>query len=105
MEANIVVIAACMPTLKPVLELILVKFRLMTPSNQKYQSHSHSQGQIYASARADRNNRQNSFSKGNLSEENILSDREDLHIRRTDEVQVEYEMQAQAHPIQKRSFE
>lgn len=95
-----------MPTLKPVLELILVKFGLMTPSNQKYQSHSFSQGQKYGSARADRSNLQNSYTNGkNLSEENILSDREDLHIRRTDEVQVEYEMQAQAQPTQKRSFE
>ncbi|KAJ5979811.1 hypothetical protein N7481_007109, partial [Penicillium waksmanii] len=102
-EANIVVIAACMPTLKPVIDFILVKLKLTTLSDQKYQSNSFSQGRVYAKPAVERSNRQASQFK-NISEENILGDQEDLQIRRTDEVYVGYELQPNAPANQNQGF-
>jgi hypothetical protein len=103
-EANIVVIAACMPTLKPVLDFILVKLRLTTLSDQKYRSNSISQGRLYPKAGVEKNSRQASPFK-TISEENILGDQDDLHIRRVDEVYVGYELQPQTLPKGTQSFQ
>lgn len=92
-----------MPTLKPVVDFILVKLKLTTLSDQKYQSNSFSQGRVYPKPAVERSNRQASQFK-NISEENILDDQEDMHIRRTDEVYVGYELQPNPPAKQNQSF-
>lgn len=88
-----VVIAACIPTLQPVLEILLKKFKLVSTGKSNYQSGSYKQSKSYGNQSESRpmpSKRSNPFSHAD-SQESIL-DREQLKITRTDEVQVEYEM-------------
>ncbi|KAJ5161242.1 hypothetical protein N7492_006634 [Penicillium capsulatum] len=92
-EADVVVIAACIPTLQPVLEIILRKFKLVSTGKSNYQSGSYQQSKSYGNQSGSRplpSKRSTPFSRAD-SQESIL-DRAQLQITRTDEVQVEYEM-------------
>lgn len=91
-----VVIAACIPTLQPVLEIVLKKFKLVTTGKGTYQS-SYAQ-KSYGNQSGSRpmpSKKSNPFSRPD-SQESIL-DQDQLQIRRTDEVQIEYEMQPTKH--------
>lgn len=88
-----VVIAACIPTLQPVLELILKKLRLVSTRKSNYQSDSYKQSKSYGAQSGSRplpSKRSTPFSRAD-SQESIL-DQEQLQITRTDEVQIDYEM-------------
>ncbi|KAJ5958956.1 uncharacterized protein N7479_006106 [Penicillium vulpinum] len=96
-EANVVVIAACIPTLQPMLELILRKLKLSSTSKAQSKPSTYAQYKIYdnqSSSRAhvSKKERPTPLSKKE-SQESILNDIEQYQIRRTDEVYVEYEMQ------------
>ncbi|KAH8429530.1 uncharacterized protein LDX57_007192 [Aspergillus melleus] len=134
-EANVVVIASCIPTLQPLLELILGKRKLTSNgksnSRHKYYQQSSQQGNEPSSQSNHHNSRRSrrALHKQDItlttnveSRESILrEERGDfdstvtggggggpgpLHIRRTDDVLIEYEMQTQTpfEPTQKRSF-
>ena len=99
-------IAACMPTLQPLLELILRKLNLISTGKSKYNDSSY-QNRDYvnrSSSRAIASSKKSTipFSKVD-SEEIILNDQDNLQIRCIDEVQIEYEMQPH-NPTHKRSF-
>ncbi|KOS43194.1 hypothetical protein ACN38_g5926 [Penicillium nordicum] len=96
-EANVVVIAACIPTLQPMLELILRKLKLVSTSKGHSKPSSYAQHKVYdnplsSRAHVSKKERTTPLHK-NQSQESILNDLEQYQIRRTDEVHVEYEMQ------------
>ncbi|KAJ6128237.1 hypothetical protein N7471_009454 [Penicillium samsonianum] len=96
-EANVVVIAACIPTLQPMLELILRKLKLVSTSKGHSKPSSYAQHKIYdnqstSRAHVSKKERQTPLGRKE-SQESILNDLEQYQIRRTDEVCVEYEMQ------------
>jgi hypothetical protein len=105
-EADVVVIAACMPTLQPLLELILRKLKLVSTGRGIYDDTSYQNRDYvnHSSSRAIVSSRKSTipFSKID-SDEVVLNDQDNMQIRCTDEVQIEYEMQPQK-PTQKRSF-
>ncbi|KAJ5603288.1 hypothetical protein N7537_006244 [Penicillium hordei] len=96
-EANVVVIAACIPTLQPVLELILRKLKLVSTSKCHSKPSSYAQHKVYdnqPSSRTYVSKKERTISLHRKeSQESILDDLEQYQIRRTDEVHVEYEMQ------------
>ncbi|RMJ28848.1 hypothetical protein PHISP_00299 [Aspergillus sp. HF37] len=104
-EANVVVIAACIPTLQPILDPIL---RVLGPSTTGKQSSGHryyQQGSATANAGSYMRSKHNTRMKGNspaafdeASQDSIFQDRDEpFKIRRTDEVFVDYEMKGQKH--------
>lgn len=111
-EANVVVIASCIPTLSPLLELLWGKRQWASSNDQrKYYQHNSS----YANDLSSRTHQYHVRTKGNMdipsdeeSQHSILqqdgNQSRDFHIRRTDEVCVEYEMQSQTPAIRKQSF-
>ncbi|KAJ5587181.1 uncharacterized protein N7459_002946 [Penicillium hispanicum] len=96
-EADVVVMAACIPTLQPILEIILRKLRLVSTGKGTYHLDQYQNNRSYpaqgnstvASAK-----KPIQFTKMG-SQESIL-DQDQLQIRRTDEVQIEYETQSQS---------
>ncbi|OQE25982.1 hypothetical protein PENFLA_c007G07809 [Penicillium flavigenum] len=95
-EANVVVIAACIPTLQPMLELILRKLKLVSTFKGHSKPSSYAQHKIYdnqSSSRAHVSKKERITPSRKESQESILNDLEQYQIRRTDEVHVEYEMQ------------
>lgn len=117
-EADVVIMASCIPTLQPVLELLWGKRKWTTNnSHQKY----YQQNSSYANDLSSRSHhRSHITTKDDLhdtsdveSQEIILpQDGKHLHptsptsyqIRRTDEVCVEFELQTQTSPTHKLSF-
>ncbi|CAI7652617.1 unnamed protein product [Penicillium viridicatum] len=96
-EANVVVIAACIPTLQPMLELILRKLKLVSTSKghskpSSYPQHKVYDNQLSSQTHVSKRERTTPLRKRE-SQESILNDLEQYQIRRTDEVHVEYEMQ------------
>jgi hypothetical protein len=104
-EANVVVIAACIPTLQPILDPILRVLKLSTTGKQSSRHRYYEQGSATANAGSYMRSKQSARTKGNsaaafdeASQDSILRDGEDpFKIRRTDEVFVDYEMQGQKH--------
>lgn len=97
MEANVVVIAACIPTLQPILELILRKLKLVSTSKGHSKPSSYAQHKVYdnqlsSQAHVSKRERTTTLHKKE-SQESILNDLDQYQIRRTDEVHIEYEMQ------------
>ncbi|CAG8084887.1 unnamed protein product [Penicillium nalgiovense] len=95
-EANVVVIAACIPTLQPMLELILRKLKLVSTFKGHSKPSSYAQHNLYdnqSSSRAHVSKKEKPTPSRKESQESILNDLERYQIRRTDEVHVEYEMQ------------
>ncbi|KZN84865.1 hypothetical protein EN45_090250 [Penicillium chrysogenum] len=95
-EANVVVIAACIPTLQPMLELILRKLKLVSTFKGHSKPSSYAQYKIYdnqSSSPAHVSKKERTTPSRKESQESILNDMEQYQIRRTDEVHVEYEMQ------------
>ncbi|KAK4870119.1 hypothetical protein LT330_005173 [Penicillium expansum] len=96
-EANVVVIAACIPTLQPILEIILRRLKLVSTSKGHSKPSSYAQHKVYDNQSASRAHVSKKESTTPLrkkeSQETILNDLEQYQIRRTDEVCVEYEMQ------------
>ncbi|KAJ6186226.1 hypothetical protein N7519_007527 [Penicillium mononematosum] len=95
-EANVVVIAACIPTLQPMLELILRKLKLVSTFKGHSKPSSYAQHKIYdnqSSSWAHASKKERTTPSRKESQESILNDLEQYQIRRTDEVHVEYEMQ------------
>ncbi|KAJ5237748.1 hypothetical protein N7489_007839 [Penicillium chrysogenum] len=95
-EANVVVIAACIPTLQPMLELILRKLKLVSTFKGHSKPSSYAQYKIYdnqSSSPAYVSKKERTTPSRKESQESILNDMEQYQIRRTDEVHVEYEMQ------------
>ncbi|PLB51166.1 hypothetical protein P170DRAFT_355966 [Aspergillus steynii IBT 23096] len=123
-EANVVVIASCIPTLQPLLELILGKRKLTSggKSNSRHKYYQQSSQQGHDPSQSHRSRRSHALhkqdytlttdveSRESILRENRLDNAVDtagpLHIHRTDDVHIEYEMQTQAppEPTQKRSF-
>ncbi|KAJ5787089.1 hypothetical protein N7457_002079 [Penicillium paradoxum] len=96
-EANIVVIAACIPTLQPMLDLILRKLKLVSTGKSHSKPSSYAQHKIYDNQSSQgpvvSKAEQSILSKRGESQENILNDIDQYQIRRTDEVYLEYEVQ------------
>ncbi|KAJ5533843.1 hypothetical protein N7527_000097 [Penicillium freii] len=96
-EANVVVIAACIPTLQPMLELILRKLKLVSTSKSHSKPSSYAQHKVYDNQLSSRTHvskkERTTPLRKRESQESILNDLEQYQIRRTDEVHVEYEMQ------------
>ncbi|EER25284.1 hypothetical protein D8B26_007908 [Coccidioides posadasii str. Silveira] len=98
-EANVVVIASCIPTLKPLIERLSGTIKGSRGSSGRYYGRyaKDSSGQIRSSSQRSKrfNSKKNSISITNaVSEESFLPTRETKQgIRRTDDVCVEYEMQ------------
>lgn len=114
-EANIVVLASCIPTLQPLIELILGKRKLSSYSNGYNHSYKNS-GNKFNSASFDRTKR-SAKSKNDItindveSQENILENDGNKHIHggkniamgnitRTDHVAIEYESASGQHTSQ-----
>lgn len=105
-EADVVVIASCIPTLHPLLELLTGK-RTLASSKSRSQNYYN---KYYADASQGQNrsrSRKYTSTSGTLDMENqsVLgdptlngSDSQENFIRRTDDVHVEYEMQVQEPP-------
>lgn len=102
-ESNVVIVASCIPTLQPILELILGKRSLGSYSNnssrQKNSKYMHSTS--YAHSRRSMVRKPDPTINDVESQESILHAEDDQHrsddahplgqIRRTDNVMVEYE--------------
>ncbi|KAI9369371.1 hypothetical protein BJX61DRAFT_151207 [Aspergillus egyptiacus] len=104
-EADVVMIASCIPTLQPVLELILGKRKLTSysGSRQKYRG-SQQLHSSYGAGKSSKLSRKTGLTiTGVESQESILGDEEAdnrahplASIRRTDDVTVEYESRGKA---------
>ncbi|KAB8235890.1 uncharacterized protein BDW43DRAFT_15389 [Aspergillus alliaceus] len=109
-ESNIVLLASCIPTLQPLLDIILGKRKLSSYSRSHTCHENYQQG---SGSRTFWRDRRTAAGKQALtittliehhSQENILpaqDTRGPLHIHRTDDVTVEYEMQTKSPSVQK----
>ncbi|KAF5865530.1 hypothetical protein ETB97_003374 [Aspergillus alliaceus] len=109
-ESNIVLLASCIPTLQPLLDIILGKRKLSSYSRSHPRHENYQQG---SGSRTFWRDRRTAAGKQALtittliehhSQENILpaqDTRGPLHIHRTDDVTVEYEMQTKSPSVQK----
>ncbi|KAJ5614881.1 hypothetical protein N7528_008535 [Penicillium herquei] len=103
-ETNVCVIAACIPTLQPFMDWILKKMKLLSSHKVQYRSSqfdtSAKYGQRYASSSFQHPHARGGAvveGPGSLSKrdstERILDEIDLRHIRRTDEVHIDYETQ------------
>lgn len=83
------------------MDVVLKKMKLISTANDNYQLYSSKQTLSYVN-RSKPNSSSTVLSRID-SQETIL-DQDQLQIRRTDEVQIEYDLQAQTKPITKPIF-
>ncbi|CAI7677342.1 unnamed protein product, partial [Penicillium palitans] len=96
-EANVVIIAACIPTLKPILDLILRRLKPVPTSKGYskqpwYVQHMAYDNQSSSRAQVAKTERPTTLCKKE-SQEGILNNLEQTQTRWTNEVYEEYEMQ------------